>query len=294
MSEALTDDPAAETCGDPTRGRARAGSPVLSVGGFKAPLDWLVEMARGRKIDLARLSIVALVDAFVDAMDQALWQAPERTAAELSRWAAWTVMAAQLTELRSRLLLPADGRDAGAAHRQAEALRRQAIRREAVATAADWLERRPRLGLDVFARFRPDLLRPDLLQPDLLQPDGADPTGLQDAPVHGGDLTDLLRACLVALRLPAETATCRPRRPAFWSVSEAAARISRLLDERPDGAALDALLPQIADVGASRELRCRAAVAATFVAGLELSRGGSLALKQDEPWRSIHVRRSVA
>jgi len=32
-------------------------APVLAADGFDAPLDWLLEMARAHKIDLARLSI---------------------------------------------------------------------------------------------------------------------------------------------------------------------------------------------------------------------------------------------
>ncbi len=57
---------------DPPCGEASATSPVLAVDGFEGPLDWLLEMARTRKIDLARLSILALVEAFAGAMEGAL------------------------------------------------------------------------------------------------------------------------------------------------------------------------------------------------------------------------------
>ena len=144
---------------DPPRGRAQATSPVLVVDGSEGPLDWLLKMARAKTINLARLSIVALVDAFVDAMDKALWQAPHPSVADLSHWAALTVMAAQLIELRSRLLLlPADSPQARTAQGEAEALRRQLIRREEVAAAATWLERRPQLGAEVvYARAARDI-----------------------------------------------------------------------------------------------------------------------------------------
>ena len=48
------------------------GAPVLSVDGFEGPLDWLVEMARARKLDLARLPLLALVEAFGAALTEAL------------------------------------------------------------------------------------------------------------------------------------------------------------------------------------------------------------------------------
>ena len=46
--------------------------PVLAVDGFEGPLDWLLDLARTRRIDLARLSIVALVEAFEEALTAAL------------------------------------------------------------------------------------------------------------------------------------------------------------------------------------------------------------------------------
>ena len=42
-------------------------SPMLAVDGFEGPLDWLLELARARKVDLTRLSILALVEAFTAA-----------------------------------------------------------------------------------------------------------------------------------------------------------------------------------------------------------------------------------
>jgi segregation and condensation protein A len=58
-------------------------------------------------------------------------------------------MAATLTELWSRLLLPANSPEAKAAQGEAEALRQQLLNRARMHCAADWLERRPRLGRDV-------------------------------------------------------------------------------------------------------------------------------------------------
>jgi hypothetical protein len=54
----------------------------------------------------------------------------------------------------------------------------------------------------------------------------------------GGDLTDLLRACLVVLRLPPHAEAYRLRKLPFWGVNAAAARITRLLDGPSEGAEL--------------------------------------------------------
>jgi hypothetical protein len=109
-------------------------------------------------------------------------------------------------------------------------------------------------------------------------------------PVAGGDLTELLRACLVALRLPPDAVAYQLHPVPFWSISDAAARIALLLEGLPEGARLEAFVPAI---GAStgRALRCRAAVASTFVAGLELTREGGLTLHQEITWHPIHMQR---
>jgi hypothetical protein len=144
---------------DPPRVVRGDTAPVLSADGVEGPLDWLLEMARAKKLDLAKLSIAALIGQFADALATAL---AGRDTGRLDRWAGWTVIAATLTELWSRLLLPADAVAAKAAEAEAEALRR------------------PQLGWDVFPRGRPE-------------------AGLG---ARGSDIADLLRACLVVLAVP--------------------------------------------------------------------------------------------
>jgi len=68
--------PAAPGWEDPLHHEAPATSPILAVDGFEGPLDWLLAMARARKVDLARLSILALVEAFGTAMQAALHCTP--------------------------------------------------------------------------------------------------------------------------------------------------------------------------------------------------------------------------
>jgi segregation and condensation protein A len=254
---------------DPPRASSPEAAPVLAVDGFEGPLDWLLEMAQAQKIDLARLSIVALIEAFATAMEAALARRISGRAAELGYWGAWLVMAATLAFLRSRLLLPSDSPEAKAAEDEAEALRHRLVTRAQVRAAADWLERRPQLGRDVFG------------------------CGTGDRRHDGGrigDITELLRACLVALCVPEQADADRPRPPPLWQVSDAIARLRQLLGELPDGSPLAAFLPNVGNAEPGRVLRCRAAVSSTLVAGLELARAGALALDQDAPWTPIRVK----
>ena len=87
---------------------SRNDAPMLSAEGFEGPLDWLLDMARAHKIDLAELPIAALIQSFVEALEERRWRDPDGQPPVLSRWGDWLVMAATLTQLRSRLL-SADG-----------------------------------------------------------------------------------------------------------------------------------------------------------------------------------------
>ncbi len=59
---------------------------------------------------------------------------------------------------------------------------------------------------------------------------------------------------------------------------------------RPEGGGLETLLPRVDGEGAAQALRCRAALASTFLAGLELARAGTLRLEQPQPWQDIQIQ----
>ena len=256
---------------DPPRADRSDAAPVLAVDGFEGPLDWWLEMARGQKIDFLRISIAALIGAFATALETAL---ADRTATgKLAHYASWTVTAATLTELWSRLLLPQDAPAARAAVEEAEALRRHWLERARLRAAADWLDRRAQLGRDVFRRGQPEI-------------------GLARS---GADLTDLLRACLAALLVPEEAAVAlQPRPPPLWTASDALAQFARLQGVLPDGSPLQAYLPAIPPDAPRRALRQRAALASTLIAALERARDGSLSLAQESAWTPIRVSRRGA
>ena len=274
--------PAADdTWGDPPRAAPGVvGAPVLSVEGFEGPLDWLLEMVRAHRIDLARLSIRALIEAFAGAMEVAFHRGEGDAPVSLARWGDWLVMAAQLTELRSKLLLPAHAPGAKAARGQAETLRRQLLSRAHIAAAADWLARRPQLGRDVFARGTPE------------QAEGTEATSPSAGTDTGGDITALLRACLLVLQLPEPVvAAYRLPPPTLWPIADAIARVLQRLAALPDGSPMTDYLPPTQGNEQTR-LRQRAAVASTLIAGLMLAQDGQLKLEQDNTWQVIQLRHS--
>jgi len=113
------------------------------------------------------------------------------------------------------------------------------------------------------------------------------------APAREGGYVALMEACLVVLRgragRPEIAPSYRPAPPALWRVPDALARIRTLLAAHPAGGVLHQFLPPLATGEADYRLKARAAVASTFVAGLELARDGTACLAQEAAFEPIHM-----
>src|SRR5437899_8948786 len=72
---------------------------VVDVEGFEGPLDLLLALARSQKVDLAKISVLALAEQYLAFIEKA-----RQLRLELA--ADYLVMAAWLAYLKSRLLLP--------------------------------------------------------------------------------------------------------------------------------------------------------------------------------------------
>ncbi len=132
------------------------GEPAFTVDldGFEGPLDLLLELARRQRVDLARISILALAEQYLRFVEAA-----RKLRLELA--ADYLVMAAWLAFLKSRLLLPAPAQptemDAPAL---AEGLAQRLRALAAIRKAGEYLMSRPRLGRDFFARGEPEAVEP--------------------------------------------------------------------------------------------------------------------------------------
>src|SRR6201993_4742273 len=119
---------------------------VVDVEGFEGPLDLLLTLARQQKVDLTKISILALADQYLAFIEQA-----RRLRLELA--ADYLVMAAWLAYLKSRLLLPDTHEAEGqSAEDLANALALRLRRLEAIRGLAEKLFARPQLDRHVFGR----------------------------------------------------------------------------------------------------------------------------------------------
>jgi segregation and condensation protein A len=238
---------------------ADAESLHVQLEGFEGPLDLLLDLARKQKVDLARVSVLALAEQYL-----ALVEGARRVRLELA--ADWLVMAAWLAWLKSRLLVPADAAEQEEGELAAETLAERLRALEAMRAAAAWLGARPQLGAEVFARGQPE-------QHEVVHP------------VLRLDLPGLLRAYTACARRAAASRTYAPERRRLWTVQDALLRLAALLGTAREWTSLDRFLPQAAD-----GLPWKAAVASTLLAGLEMARDGRLSLRQDAPFGPVLVR----
>ena len=131
-----------------------AGDPalVVDVDGFEGPLDLLLHLARNQKVDLARISVLALAEQYLVFIETA-------RALRLELAADYLVMAAWLAFLKSKLLIPKQPGEEGESGEELAAVLQFRLKRlEAMRDAAARLVNRNRLGRDVFARGMPELV----------------------------------------------------------------------------------------------------------------------------------------
>ncbi len=259
--------------------REETGSPHLALDGFAGPLDHLLTLARAHKIALADISVAALVEQLATALRQAPAKIP------LAQKGDWVVMAAWLVQLRSLLLLPPEAPARQAAATEANILRGRLVALADIQALAGWLDRRPQLGRDVFARGRP---------PSRAQSPEA--VGVLTEAAPAVDVIEFLWASLALFDEAAPTDTANTYRPvplALYAVAAARDRILRVLAETPEGVPFEQLLPN--PNGESNPTpravwRRRSAWSSTFVASLELARQSAAVLEQETAFTPIHVR----
>jgi segregation and condensation protein A len=235
---------------------------VVDVEGFEGPLDLLLALARQQKVDLAKISILALADQYL-----AFIEAARRLRLELA--ADYLLMAAWLAFLKSRLLLPdaveADGMSAA---EMASALAHRLKRLEAIRAAASRLMDRPQLHRDIFPRGCPE------------------PIDEVQRPEWSATLYDLLSA-YASERQRHALSHVRVAKRAVWSLAEARSALDRLIDCASDWVELDAFLLAYTVEPSMRPTVLASSLAAT----LELVFEGVLDVHQPVAFAPIHIRR---
>lgn len=238
---------------------------IVDVAGYEGPLDLLLALARTQKVDLCKISVLALVDQYIVFIAEA-----QKVRLELA--ADYLVMAAWLAFLKSRLLLPREGEHADeiSGEELARRLSFRLMRLDAMREAAAQLMNRMRLGRDVFQRGMPE---------------GA--KTIRET-TYSATVYDLLHAYADQRRRTIKVGHVIKARP-VWSIKDARDRLERLMGDvqsSTDWVAFERYLEQM--IVAAED--GRTVLASSFGATLEMACEGRVEIRQDGPFAPIYMR----
>jgi segregation and condensation protein A len=235
---------------------------VVDIAGFEGPLDLLLHLARSQRVDLSRISVLALAEQYIAFIERA-------RSIRIELAADYLVMAAWLAYLKSRLLIPQQAKDEGpSGEEMASALAFRLKRLEAMRDAATRLVNRNRLGRDIFARGAPEHIV-------------AEKRSGYDASLY-----DLLTAyATLRQRQTITQVTIEKRR--VWSLADARLILARMVGSLDDWTALDQFLVRYMTTPKERAT----AIASSFAASLEMVREGRLEIRQEGAFAPIYLKR---
>lgn len=248
---------------DPVEARRAAEALIVDVDGYEGPLDLLLTMSRTQKVDLRRISVLALARQYLAFIEEA-------RALRIELAADYLVMAAWLAFLKSRLLLPPDPEDEGPSGEDLAAhLAFQLERLQAMRDAAAKLMARDQKGRDFFARgITEDVTRVRKVR-------------------FTATLLDLMHG-YARIRTKDEFRPYAMDRAHVMTMEQALDRMRGLIGYSGDWADLTSYLPEGWETSPGRR---RSATASTFAASLEMAKAGQIQIRQSGLFEPIQIRR---
>jgi segregation and condensation protein A len=235
---------------------------IVDLDGFEGPLDVLLMLARNQKVDLTRISILALAEQYLEFINRAARM-------ELDLAADYLVMASWLAYLKSKLLLPPPEEEEGPSGAEMAArLAFQLQRLEAMRHASQAIFARQRLGVHLFQRGTPEGVR------------------VVKTSEYQGTLYDLLKA-YSDQRLKTHDVYWEPKKLPIMAIEAARKRLENMLGMMFDWGRIDAYLPT---EHMSPELR-RSALASMFSAALVMVKNGEMEIRQSGAYQPLFMRR---
>ncbi len=242
--------------------RLAAEALIVDVDGYEGPLDLLLTLSRTQKVDLRKISILALAEQYLKFVDHA-----KSLRIELA--ADYLVMAAWLAFLKSRLLLPPDPEDEGPSGEELAAhLAFQLERLSAMRDAAAKLMARDQKGRDFFVRGVPE-------QVERVR-----------RVTYTATLLDLMQG-YARIRTKDQFRPYAMDRDNLMTLEQALDRMRGLIGFAGDWTDLSSYLPEGWETNPARR---RSATASHFAASLELVKRGAIQIRQSDTFAPIQIR----
>ncbi len=247
---------------DEVEERLAAEALIVDVDGFEGPLDLLLMLSRTQKVDLRKISVLALAEQYLSFVERA-----KTLRIELA--ADYLVMAAWLAFLKSRLLLPPDPTDEGPSGEELAAhLAFQLERLSAMRDCAAKLMARDQKGRDFFVRGIPE-----------------DVTRIRKVR-YTATLLDLMQG-YARLRTKDDFRPYVMDRDHVMTLEQALDRMRGLIGYAGEWTDLLSYLPEGWEADPKRR---RSATASHFAASLELVKNGAIQIRQSDMFAPIQIR----
>ena len=234
----------------------------ISLSAYEGPIDLLLELARKQKVDLSKISILELAEQYINFINQF-------QDIHLEIAADYLVMAAWLTYLKSRLLLPKDEKSEDHTSEELEeALKFQLQRLEAFQSVSKKLYTRPLIGRDLFYGG------------------SAEGVKVKYNITYSSSLFDLLRAYSFIIQKDERPSHLTIAYSELYSVDNAIQRLQNIFGEITEWTNFLNLIPKLN----SNKIVNKSILSSNFVASLELAKNGFIDVKQHNPFGNIFVK----
>ena len=234
----------------------------ILLSGYEGPIDLLLDLARKQKVNLSEISILELSEQYISFINS-------YNNIHLEIAADYLVMAAWLTYLKSRLLLPKEEKtDDHTPEELEEALRYQLQRLEAMQNISKKLYSRPLIDRDIFYGGSTEGLK---IKYDIN---------------YTATLFDVLNSYSIILRKSDKVSSLTIASSELYSVDSAIQRIRGMFGTLSEWTNIMNLIPKF---GLNKIIN-KSSVTANFVASLELAKNGLIEVNQKETFGNIYIR----
>jgi segregation and condensation protein A len=229
---------------------------------YEGPIDLLLDLAKKQKVNLSNISILKLAEQYI------IFIAKYKDL-HLEVAADYLVMAAWLTYLKSRLLLPKEDKSEDHSPEELEeALKFQLKRLQAIQTISKSLYARPLLGRDIFY--------------------GGSDQGLKvkyDIS-YTSSLFDILKTYSNLLTSKDKISSLTIASSDLFSVDDAISRIKNMFGSIKEWTNIMNFLPKFG----MNNLVNKSSITSNFVASLELAKNGLIEVKQNQTFGNIYIK----
>ncbi len=235
----------------------------LLLNNYEGPIDLLLTLARTQKVDLSEISISELADQYIKFIN-------EYRDIHIEIAADYLVMAAWLTYLKSRLLLPKEEKaEEHSAEELEQALKYQLQRLEAFQNVSKKLYLRPIINRDTYYGGSSEGLR------------------VKYNINYSSNLFDLLKSYSQILKSKDQVKSLTIEVSELYSVDQAIKRMKDIFGSINEWTNLLNIIPKLVK---SNNIINKSIISSNFVASLELTKNGYIDVKQDTNFGNIFIK----